>query len=66
VGKPKGRGKVERFFSSLEQRLLDYSKLSNKIYTLAGLKDFIINDYLENDRLRILVVAVGHRKEIYQ
>jgi putative transposase len=49
VGKPKGRGKVERFFSSLEQSLLDSFKLNNEVYKLASLKelikDFIINDY---------------------
>ncbi len=49
VGKPKGRGKVERFFSCLEQRLLISLKSSNKAYSLAELneliKDFILNDY---------------------
>jgi putative transposase len=49
VGKPKGRGKVERFFLSLEQKLIELLKLDNKIYNLSELeeiiKDFIINDY---------------------
>lgn len=49
VGKSKGRGKVERFFLSLEQKLIELLKLDNKIYNLSELeeiiKDFIINDY---------------------
>lgn len=49
IAKPKGRGKVERFFSSLEQKLLEPLKLSNKVYNLNELneliKNFIINDY---------------------
>jgi putative transposase len=49
VGKPKGRGKVERFFLSLEQKLIELLKIDNKTYKLSELeeliKDFIINDY---------------------
>ena len=49
VGKPKGRGKVERFFLSLEQKLIERLKMNNKAYQLNELeeliKDFIINDY---------------------
>lgn len=49
VGKPKGRGKVERFFLSLEQKLIEQLKMNNKAYQLNELeeliKDFIINDY---------------------
>jgi putative transposase len=49
VGKPKGRGKVERFFLSLEQKLIEQLKMDSKTYKLEELeeliKDFIINDY---------------------
>lgn len=49
VGKPKGRGKVERFFLSLQQKLVELLKLDNKTYKVSELekfiKDFIINDY---------------------
>lgn len=49
VGKPKGRGKVERFFLSLEQKLIELLKMNKNAYQLSELekiiKDFIINDY---------------------
>ena len=49
VGKPRGRGKVERFFLSLEQKLLSSLRIKKKIYKLPELeeliKEFIINDY---------------------
>lgn len=49
VAKPQGRGKVERFFLTLEQRLIELLKMHNKTYQLNELeeiiKDFIINDY---------------------
>lgn len=49
VGKRKGREKVERFFLSLEQKLIEQLKMNNKTYQLSKLeeliKDFIINDY---------------------
>jgi putative transposase len=49
VGKPRGRGKVERFFLSLEQKLLSLLRIKKKIYELSELegliKEFVINDY---------------------
>lgn len=49
VGKPRGRGKVERFFLSLEQQLLSILKIKKKTYKLSELegiiKNFIVNHY---------------------
>lgn len=49
VGKPRGRGKIERFFLTLEQKLIERLKLSNKIYPLNELeeliRDFIVKEY---------------------
>ena len=49
VGKPRGRGKVERFFLSLEQQLLSLLRIKKKTYRLPELegliKNFIANDY---------------------
>ncbi|MDX2050058.1 MAG: Mu transposase C-terminal domain-containing protein [Rickettsiaceae bacterium] len=49
VAKPQGRGKVERFFLSLEQKLIELLKMNNKAYKLSELEeiieDFVINDY---------------------
>lgn len=41
VGKPKGRGKVERFFLSLEQKLIEQLKMNNKTYQLSELEELI-------------------------
>jgi len=49
VGKPRGRGKIERFFLSLEQQIIERLKLRQNTYQLGALetliKGFIINDY---------------------
>lgn len=49
VGKPRGRGKIERFFSTLESKLAEPLKIKNKTYKLSELeelvREFIINDY---------------------
>ena len=49
IGKPRGRGKVERFFLSLEQKLIEQLKFHDNAYKLEELeeliKNFIINDY---------------------
>jgi putative transposase len=49
VGKPRGRGKIERFFLSLEQKLIEQLKFHDNAYQLEELeeliKNFIINDY---------------------
>lgn len=49
VGKPRGRGKIERFFSSLEQQLLEPLKWNNKSLALSELEalihEFIVHHY---------------------
>ena len=49
VGKPQGRGKIERFFLSLDQKLLSMLRIQKKVYSLTKLeeiiKNFIVNDY---------------------
>ncbi len=49
VGKPRGRGKVERFFLSLEQKLIEKLNFNKKDHSLEELeraiKKFIIEEY---------------------